>query len=464
MKAHMIRMRWTGTKVVAVLGLAFFTGFAAGCDSLLEVDLPGAVTEEGLLQPALAETAVLSAMADFECAFSEFSASLGGLEDSFWESTGWFTRAWSEYRVDRSTGAVNTTPCGVFDTGAGFYINFQAARFQAEQAYEFIGGLDAGALDANLSEELLAQAAVITGYTHDLFGEHWCSMAVNESAEMTPQEVLQSGEQWFDMALQHLGTTGDFSTANTQSLEQMAYLGRARIRYALGDMAGASADAGQVQQGFEAVVTRSASTRKRWNQVYQHLTVSKYGTVPPQVDFEGSMVPFTGYRDLTVAADGRAINPDQSPYMGAGTADSRVPVENTGQLGQDGVTPHWIQTKYGSHADFIPVAKWEEAELILAEIEGGQSAIDRVNTIRLAHQLPLVTYLGAGDAAGIQDMLLEERRRTFFFEGRWHADKLRNDLWFPAGQGFNHKGVAYGDATCLELSDRERDANPNIPS
>jgi hypothetical protein len=53
------------------------------------------VTEEGLLQPALAQTAVYSAMADFECAFSEFAATVGGIEDAYWESTGWFTNQWS---------------------------------------------------------------------------------------------------------------------------------------------------------------------------------------------------------------------------------------------------------------------------------------------------------------------------------------------------------------------------------
>jgi len=445
------------------MGIAFSVGFAAGCDSLLEVDLPGAVTEDDLLQPELAETAVLSAMADFECAYAEFSAAIGGLEDAFWESTGWFTRAWSEYRVDRTTGAVDTQECGVSDVAAGFYVNFQAARFQAEQSYSYIGGLTPGdAIDAEKRERLLAQAALTAAYTYDVFGESWCSMAVNVGPEMTPQQTLDSAEVWFDRALTHIGATGDFATANTASVEQMAYLGRARVRHALGDAPGAINDAAEVDQGFTSFVTRGNSDRKRWNQPYQHLTVSKYGTVPPQVEFEGSMVAFTGYRDLTIAADGRAVNVDGSPVTGTGTPDPRVPVVNTGQLGQDGITPHWIQTKYDAYGDGIVFARWEEAELILAELEGGQSAIDRVNAIRTYYSLPQVTYLAAGDAAGIRDMILEERRRSFFYEGRWHSEKLRNDLWFPMGLGFNHKGVAYGEATCLELSERERQSNPNI--
>ena len=40
----------------------------------------------------------------------------------------------------------------------------------------------------------------------------------------------------------------------------------------------------------------------------------------------------------------------------------RVPVENTGQIGQDGVTPHWVQLKYASQNADIPFAKWTEVD------------------------------------------------------------------------------------------------------
>ena len=48
-----------------------------------------------------------------------------------------------------------------------------------------------------------------------------------------------------------------------------------------------------------------------------------------------------------------------------------------------------------------------------------------------------------------------------FLEGRHHADKLRYGLWFPRGQNFNHKGVAYGPTTCLPIDETELELNPN---
>lgn len=217
----------------------------------------------------------------------------------------------------------------------------------------------------------------------------------------------------------------------------------------MGDMDGARTDALTIQPDFQAWITRDAGTRKRWNQVYQHHTVNKYSTVAPAISFEGQQVS-PGYRNLTIAENG-----DQT--IGDGVPDPRVPVENTGGLGQDGVTPHWIQTKYTYHGDPIPMARWAEAQLILAEIEGGAGAVDRINALRDVHGLPHVRSVDL-------DVIVEERRREFFYEGRFHADKLRQGLWFPEGQGFNHKNIAYGPTTCLPLSDQERQLNPNIPS
>lgn len=432
--------------------LSLGTGLMLGaCGDLLDVDLPGSLTEEDLLTPEMSRAMTLSAVADFECAYSEFAATIGGVEDAYWETTGWFPKAWSEYRVTEQTGAVNTTPCGNSDVAAGFFVSFQSARFQAEQAYEAMSGFT----DEQVAnrEQLLATAATYAGFTYQVFGEHWCEMAVDVGDRLTPQETLAIAEPWFDRALGHINTTGDFGNATTESARQMALLGRARVRFARGDMTGAAADAALIEPGFVANVTRSAGVRKRWNQVYHHLTVSKFMSIADQVEFDGELVS-VGFRDLTVAPDGRTTVND-------GVPDPRVPVENTGLPASDGVTTHWIQTKYTSYADPIPLVRWAEAQLILAEIEGGQSAVDRINVLRDIHGLP---HFQGGTAQEIREAIIEERRREFFYEGRHHADKLRYDLWFPRGQGFNHKGIAYGDVTCLPLSDQERILNPNLNS
>ena len=454
MKSNRRHKKSSFGRCMVASALAFSAGVMSGCGDLLEVDLPGELTEEGLIRPEMSRPMVFSAIADFECAYAEFTFSIAGLEDAMWESTGWFAKNWSEYRVFPNTGAVDSEPCGESDTAAGFFESFQSARFQAEQAYEAISGFSEEEVPDK--EELLAIAATYAGLTYQTFGEHWCEMAVDVGPLMTPEETLGVGEQWFDRALQHISATGDIAIATTASVEQLVYLGRARVHFALGNFDAAAADARQVQPGFVAYVTRSGAVRKRWNQVYHHLNVSKFGTVPGPVEFQGEVVS-VGYRNLTVDAAGR-------PTVGEGVADPRVPVEFTGQVGSDGVTPHWVQLKYRSQGDPIPFARWAEAQLILAEIEGGQAAIDRINALRDVHGLPNVSYIDASDADAIQELIIEERRREFFFEGRFHADKLRYDLWFPESRGFNHKGIAYGPTTCLPLSEDERILNPNIPN
>lgn len=440
-RARRVRPGLLSTLVVTVAALA-------GCDGILDVELPGQLTEVDLLRPEMASTMVNSAIADYECGFSEFVASIGGLEDTFWESTGWFTRAWAEYQVQATTASVNTLACGTSDTSSGFFQSFQASRFQAEQAYDAILGFEAEVPDR---EQLLATAAVYAGLNYQLFGEHWCEMTADVGPVLTPQQTLGVGEEWFDRALNHLSTSGDFSTATTQSMLQLAHLGRARVRFASGDHPGAAEDAAQVEAGFVAWVTRDGAVRPRWNQIYQHHTRNQYSTVADTVWHNGQVVS-TGYRHATIDGAGNTTHGD-------GVPDPRVPVENTGGTGQDGVTPHWIQTKYTGHNSDIPMARWAEAQLILAEIEGGQRAVDRINGLRDVHGLP---HFASSDPEEIQAQIIEERRREFFYEGRYHADKLRYDLWFPRGEGFNHKGVAYGTTTCLPLANEERVNNPNV--
>ena len=55
----------------ALGGVALFGVLAAlGCDSLLDVELPGSTTADALDNPGSAGLLVLSAEKDFECAYS----------------------------------------------------------------------------------------------------------------------------------------------------------------------------------------------------------------------------------------------------------------------------------------------------------------------------------------------------------------------------------------------------------
>ncbi len=67
-----------------------------------------------------------------------------------------------------------------------------------------------------------------------------------------------------------------------------------------------------------------------------------------------------------------------------------------------------------------------------------------------------------GTAAEIQAEVLEARRRGLYLEGHRLNDMLRHGLEFDTG--LNHKGVPYGNTTCLPLPEAEILSNPNITS
>lgn len=425
--------------------------FALGaCDGLLEVELPGNLTEQDLLQPSSAVTMINSVIADFECSYSMFTVLTASMEDTWWRATGYWG-GWAEYRTDRPP----TEECATSDINMGWATGLQKSRYLAETAHTQITGWGN---EVPNSARLLATAATYAGLAYQIFGETFCELAVDVGPLMQPNEVLGKSEEWFTRALGHMGT-GDFSIVSTSSLRQLALLGRARVRLARGDLQGAASDAALIQPDFQANVTRDASVRPRWNHIFRTLNVQGYSAVAGIVQWQGAPVPFTGYRNLSIAADGTPLINDQA---GVGVPDPRVPVRYTGQFLQDGVTDNYAQQKYLSLETPIPLARWAEAQLILAEIEGGTQAVARINALRDVHDLP--HYTGPTDATSIRNLIIEEKRREFFLEGRFLAEKLRKDLWFPRGVGSNHKAVTYGNAGCFMMPLSEYQNNPNIPA
>jgi hypothetical protein len=112
----------------------------------------------------------------------------------------------------------------------------------------------------------------------------------------------------------------------------------------------------------------------------------------------------------------------------------------------------------------IRMATYDEAQLILAEVQGGAQAVAIINALRDEYGLP--HYTGATDAASIQQLIIEERRRALFVEGFRNYDMQRFNVPFnpPVGTAFPQKGGTYGNTRCLPLPDIEKFNNPNVPS
>jgi hypothetical protein len=127
--------------------------------------------------------------------------------------------------------------------------------------------------------------------------------------------------------------------------------------------------------------------------------------------------------------------------------------------GNDGITPMWQQLKYTGGAAPIPLASWNEAQLIYAEAVGGQQGFDAINRVRTANSVPVLTG-PVPTAQAFTDLVLEERRRQLYSEGQRYSDMLRYNL--PFQSGVNRKGQVYSSLTCVPLPNVEVLNNPNF--
>jgi hypothetical protein len=232
-------------------------------------------------------------------------------------------------------------------------------------------------------------------------------------------------------AIQRFNEGLDYATkSNYTDIVNMIHVGRARAELDLGDLQSAAADAQAVPAGYVRVAEYSEVQPIRENRIYNLTVRNDYLSVGPN------------YRNLTVG----------------GKPDPRVKATNTGRVGQDAVTPQWQQGKYtGSGAASIPLASWNEAQLIYAEAVGGQAAKDAINKVRAANGVPA---LDGSEGSDITSIVLEERRRQLFSEGQRLGDMLRKNIPFPSG--VNHKGQTYGPTTCVPLPDLETQNNTHL--
>jgi hypothetical protein len=147
------------------------------------------------------------------------------------------------------------------------------------------------------------------------------------------------------------------------------------------------------------------------------------------------------------------------------TGDPRVPVTQGSSTSATGIR-HYYQTKYMSNAASIPLAKYQEAQLIIAEAE--------IRAGNLAAALPLLTaerargnqpaFTGTTQAQYMAE-LVNQRRRELFLESHHLFDIIRLNIAIqPAAGTPYHFGGNYGTQLCFPLPAAERLNNPKIGS
>jgi starch-binding outer membrane protein, SusD/RagB family len=423
-------------RFVASLAMALILAVGlTGCDMLdkaLSVDVPEFVAANDLESPGVAALLVNGTIADFDCALGAYVVNGALLGNELRDASVTAARFPLDQRIIEDTSPYGANSC----TGnpPGIYLPLSTAIWTSNRALELLKGWT----DAEVAnrQSLIAQAAAYSGYSHVLMGEGFCSSVITpEGPEVQPQAILQAAEARFTEAIAAADASGNTDIRN------LALMGRARTRLNLGNKAGAAADARAVLASNPQYVknaTASSSTSRRWNRVGAEF-------------FGGNVTVDPSYYDLTVG----------------GVPDTRVRVINTNTNGHDGATKVHIVAKYGTSrvAEMrnvpVPVATWREAHLIIAEADGGQEAVNRVNILRTHHGLP--QYTGGTSAAEIQALIIQERARELYLEGH-HINDLRrfNIPNTPAAGTPYRQGGTYGAVRCFPLSKVEKDNNPNF--
>ena len=350
-----------------------------GCDNLLEVELPGATTAEALDDPGFATLLTTSVQGEFECAYSSFiwgTSHLGG------EIIGGFVEAGGAEWLQRNVTPASSDYVGSGCGGTGVYAPMATARALAD---DVIGRLQAWT-DQEVAGrgELLAKANLYAGFNYVIFGDAMCTAAFDNGPELQPAAMFELAKDRFSEA----------TSASDAQIRNAAYVGLARANLSLGDNQAALSAAEQVSRGFSYDVTRSSANNARRNIIYLNNNQNRRISVDPH------------YWDVT--------------WMGV--PDPRVDVTNTGGKTTDGVTDLWLQTKYGSDSSPYRLASHVEAQLIIAEVAGGQRAVDIINELHAAAGIP---PFEGGSEAEIRAQVIEERRREFFLEGRRFGDLRR---------------------------------------
>lgn len=425
--------RWTrGTRTVAGwLSAIVIAGPIIACNSIsdaLNVTAPDKIDAKSLQSPQFATLLVNSTVGDFECAYGAFVAVGGLMSDELLDASITANR-WPYDRrdVQTSDGNYSTNTCDNFTPGV--YTPISTARYTADTAAALLKGWT----DQQVSGrgDLLAKALIYGGYDRIMLGEMFCTAAINRGPELTSMQIFAQAEDRFTQGL------AAAQAANDAKLTALAYMGRARARLDQGNLSGADADAKMVPPGFVAYATADVTTSVRINRVYAQFN-GRAASVDPQ------------FRGLTVPTS-----------SGASVPDTRIADSATGLFGADNKTPLVVSNKYRTGGTPIPIGSYQEAQLIIAEAEGGQVAVNIVNSLRTSAGLP--GAFQSSDPTVIQNQVIAERSRVLYLQGTRLYDVRRLNIPLnPApGAAYLHGGV-YGNEVCLPLPDVERNSNPNI--
>jgi hypothetical protein len=421
------------TPLRAALFVAALT--VTACDNPLDVVTTSRIPAENIETPANAQLLIDGAIADFECAFAAYTVQSATVGEEFIYAQQTADRTPSDAR--RTTDAdprYATFTCAAL----GIYQPLQTARSSAETVLNYLKGWTDAEVPVNRTN-LIGIAAAYAGYSYIMLGEGFCTMAVSR---INPDRSIDYGGQIardsvFKIAVSRFTEAiAAAQSANNTDIVRMSYVGRARAKLNLGDYAGAKADAQQVPAGYVKNATYSDAIGRRNNFVFND-------------------------NSNTNRASSIGI-----PYRTLG--DTRVPVVNGNFTTAATGVQHFYQTKYANASAPIPLATYEEAQLIIAEAD--------IRANSLATALPIINasrtrggqavpFTGTTQAQYLAE-LIDQRRRELFLESHHLGDVIRYNITVTPATGtpYHFGGGNYGTQLCFPLPAAEKQNNPLIGS
>jgi hypothetical protein len=296
----------------------------------------------------------------------------------------------------------------------GLWGDMHRARWVAESGVarmeEVLGS------DAN-SNPLVTEAYIWAGFSNRALGENVCNAVFDGGPPGDHTEHFSRAETQFTQAISLAQSQGE------DVLLEIAYAGRAQVRLALENWAGARDDAREVSDDLLFEATFGLGDSREYNWLYNQSHVRDY---------------FSAYNTLAWTLD---------------NTDPRMPITDMDRVGVDGLTPMFRQDKYLSLADNIPLAQGDEMRLIEAEValrvDGDvAAAMQLINDVRTAAGVPTKTATTVAEATAV---LREERDIIFWMEGRRLWELRRFDDPFLNGRD-----------SCIPASENEQQTNPNF--
>ena len=433
---HAARLTSAGAVALAAVGLL------GGCstDKLLAVSNPGIAQPSTLGGTAGLAAYYAAAIGDFIVGYAgdggtyEGLINYGGLLADEVGSVDTFT-------TRNETDARNTQPSN--GTNADIFRAIQRSRSTAELAEAQFAQF--APADARRSE-----VTSLAGFSYIALAESYCSgipfsqLAADGTTIVygqanTTDQVFQIAVAKFDTALA-LATT-----AKVDSLVDLARVGRARALLGLNRVADAAAQAAPVASSFTYNLFTSSNTARQYNGIYYFDNINQRFSA---IDKEGS---------------------NGLPYLSAN--DPRVPNEDSGGAGFDGVRELIYQLKYPQRTSPIPLATGAEARLIQAE--GALTAGSTTQFLTYLTQARTAVGDAApitdpGDLTGRQNLLFQERGFTLWLTGHRLGDMRRlvrfykrgAETVYPTG-AYSGQGInTYGTDVNLPIPVQEQN-NPN---